>query len=196
MVGAPGIGSSLARELARTAAASWLALPVAVMALLAHELAHLVLVRALGGGIDGLRISFLGAAAWVRGLEKLKLWQRYAVYLAGPAANALFAVGAWAAARFLCADIGLETGPGRARMAPALGVALMALGLVQAVLYPWNITLLCAGVYIRRRNKRLYPQLYWECIKALQAKAIRRLPTRKIILPKHTTPKQAVEYLG
>ena len=206
---------------------------VACAALLAHELAHLALVKAFGGGIGGFRMSFLGATAWVRGLEKLKLWQRYAIYLAGPAANAFIAVGAWVAARFLCEGVGFEAaflynavlcafnllpvfpldggrlvqlflgnrmGVLRAnrlllKAGPVLGGVLMALGIVQAVLYPWNITLLCAGVYIRRKNKQLAPQLYWECIKALQAKAHRQLPTKKIILPKHTTLKQAVEYL-
>ena len=208
------------------------AMTVAIMSLLVHEFAHISLVRVFGGGVSGFRISFLGATAWVHGLENLKLWQRYAIYLAGPAVNALFAVGAWAAARFLCGIaetvflynivlcvfnllpvfpldggrlvqlfLGNRIGILRAnrlllKTGPVLGSVLIALGVVQAVLYPWNITLLCAGVYIHRKNKQMPTQLYWECIKALQAKTTRPLPTKKIILPKDTTLKQAVEYLG
>ena len=198
--------------------------------LLAHELAHMALVRAFGGQVSGLRLSFLGAVAWVRGLEKLKLWQRYAVYMAGPAANALIVVGALVAARFyylqqaivlyntvLCVFnllpvfpldggrlaqlfLGNRIGVLRAnrlllKLGPVAGGALMVLGLVQAVLYPWNITLLCAGVYIRRKNMQMRISLYWECIKALQAKDKKNLRTKKIILPKNTPVKRAVEYL-
>ena len=209
---------------------------VAVIAsLIAHEFAHMAFVRVFGGQVNGFRISLAGMTAWVRGLEKLKLWQRYVVYLAGPATNALIATGAWVAVRFfggwgefwqglfiynivLCAFnllpvfpldggrlmqlfLGNRMGILRAnrlllKAGPVVGWALMGLGLVQAVLYPWNITLLCAGVYIRRKNEQLPPILYWECVKALQAKDRKHLRTKKIILPKNTTVRQAVEYLG
>ena len=206
-----------------------------VISLLTHEFAHMVFVRAFGGRVCGFRLSFLGATAWVIGLEKLKLWQRYAVYIAGPVANALLALGAWVAARFawgqsgfvqaaflynvvLCAFnmlpvlpldggrllqlfLGNRMGVLRAnrillKAGSVAGGALMALGLVQAVLYPWNLSLLCAGMFIRRKNKQLPLPLYWECIKALQAKDRSKLPTKKIILPKDTPVFKAVEYLG
>ena len=207
----------------------------ALISLLAHEFAHMALVRACGGRVSGFRLSFLGATAWVNGLEKLKLWQRYAVYAAGPVTNALFAVGAWAAAWFLYGEsdfaqtiflynavlcvfnllpvlpldggrlmqlfLGNRIGILRAnrvllKAGPVVGGVLMVLGLVQAVLYPWNLTLLCAGVYIRRKNKQLQPQLYWECIKALQVKDKHKMRTKKIILYKDTPIIKAVEYLG
>ena len=223
----------------------------------------------VGGRVGGFRLSLVGATAWVRGMESLKPWQRYAVYIAGPVTNALIAGGAWVAARFLCGNgefmqvvhcghgellqgvyygnggflqtvhlcglgrfsqavflynvvlcvfnllpvfpldggrlvqlvLGNRIGVLRAnrlllKIGLAAGYVLIGLGLVQAVLYPWNITLVCAGVYIRRKNKQLPPQLYWECIRALQAKDKRLLPTKKISLPKNTTVMQAVEYLG
>ena len=193
----------------------------------------MALARVFGAGVGGFRLSFLGATAHVRGLEKLKLWQRYAVYLAGPATNAIFAVAAWVAARFLWWPggqaaflynvvlavfnllpvlpldggrlaqlfLGNRIGIIRAnrillKAGPAVGGVLMVLGIAQAILYPFNLTMLCAGVYIRRKNTQLKPQLYWECIKALQAKDKNNMPTKKIILPKDTTVAQAVEHLG
>lgn len=208
---------------------------IAAMSLAAHEFAHIALVRVYGGQVSGFKLNLVGMAAWVRGLEKLKLWQRYAVYLAGPAANALIAVGAWVAARFYYGNAGflqavflynivlcvfnllpvLPLDGGRLlqlflgnrmgilranrlllRAGPVIGGILIGLGLVQAVLYPWNITLLCAGVYIRRKNVELPPLLYWECVKALQSKEKSQMPVKKIILPRNTTVKRAVEYLG
>ena len=205
-----------------------------VASLLLHELAHMAFVRAFGGRVSGLRISFLGAVAWVRGLERLRAWQRYTIYLAGPFVNALIALGAWAAARFLYATpeflwdlflynvvlcafnllpvlpldggrlvqlfLGNRMGVLRAnrlllKAGPVMGVVLMGLGFVQAVLYPWNITLLCAGAYIRRKNKQLPTTLYWECIKALGRKRCKNLPVKTINLPRAITVKQAVEYL-
>ena len=210
---------------------------VVIISLLAHELAHIAFVRAFGGRVSGLKLSIAGAAAWVRGLEKLKFWQRCAIYLAGPATNALIALGTWVTARFLLGCnavpellqnivlynvvlcvfnllpvfpldggrlvqlfLGNRMGVLRAnrlllKAAPVIGGVLVALGLLQAVLYPWNITLLCAGVYIRRKNKQLPVTLYWECLRALQGKN-KSLPVKKIILPKSTPVKRAVEYLG
>ena len=206
-----------------------------VISVLAHEFAHMAFAWVFGGRVSGFKLSFLGANAWVRGLEKLKPWKRYIVYLAGPAANALITVGAGVAARFLYGQselfynivlyntvlcmfnllpvfpldggrlaqlfLGNRVGVLRAnrvllKAGPVVGGALMALGLAQAILYPWNITLLCAGVYIRRKNKQLPPTLYWECINALQSKDKIHMPTKKIILPKHTPAIKAVEYLG
>ena len=74
------------------------------------------------------------------------------------------------------------------------GSVLMVLGLVQAVLYPWNITLLCAGVYIRRKNK-MPAQLYWECLQALLAKNKEHMPVVVIKIKKPVTMIKAVEYL-
>jgi len=204
------------------------------ISLFAHEFAHMAFVHAFGGQVNGFKLSFLGATAWVRGLEKLKLWQRYAVYLAGPAANALIAFGVWVVARLfylqdeflqsiflynavLCVFnllpvfpldggrlvqlfLGNRIGVMRAnrmllKAGPIMGGGLIVLGFVQIILYPWNLTLLCAGIYIRRKNKQLPLPLYWECIQALQAKDKNNLRIKKIILPNNMPIKHAIEYL-
>ena len=76
-----------------------------------------------------------------------------------------------------------------------IGNGLIVLGFVQAVLYPWNITLLCAGVYIRRKNNQLPTQLYWECLQALQTKDKKHMPVVVIKIKKPVTMTKAVEYL-
>jgi len=206
-----------------------------LISLLAHEFAHMAFVRTFGGQVSKFKLSFLGAAAWVRGLEKLYFWQRFIVYLAGPATNALIAAAAWVTARFLYGQtellqaiflynivlcvfnmlpvfpldggrliqllLGNRIGILRAnrlllKTGPLVGGLLIGLGLVQAVLYPYNITLLCAGIYIRRKNIQLPLPLYWECIQTLQAKDKKQMRTKKIILPKETSVTRAVEYLG
>jgi len=82
------------------------------------------------------------------------------------------------------------------KIGPFFGGLLMCLGLVQAVLYPGNISLLCAGKYIRDKNKELPAMLYWEFVQGLKAKEGRVLRVKKITLPKDMPAKQALEYLG
>ena len=191
-----------------------------------HELAHMGLVRAFGGKVHGARVSIVGLTAWVRGLEMLSAWKRYAVYLAGPGVNALLAIAALLlhnqeaftinlalcvfnllpilpldGGRLAQIFLGNRIGAMRAnrvllKIGPPVGFMLMGLGLVQVVLFPWNISLVCAGYYIRRKYKDMPVHLYWECLRALEAKKNRDLPTKKIILPEGTTASQAVAHLG
>jgi len=221
-----------------------------MVSLVLHELAHVGLVKIFGGQVVGGRLSLVGLAAWVRGLEELAFWKRYLVYLAGPLANILIAVAAYSASAVAIGPGGVQQldGPGpiyirsevlqnifiynvvlcgfnllpvlpldggrltqlflgsrlgvlRAnrvllKIGPYFGSVLMALGLVQAVLYPWNITLLCAGFYIRRKNKQLAASLYFEWLQGLRAKSGKVLPIKKVILPKNMPIKKAVEHLG
>jgi len=160
--------------------------------------------------------------------------QRGLVYLAGPAANVLIAVGMWGfsydalpsnvlhgiamanialavfnllpvfpldGARLLQLFLGNRLGIKRANRillkltTPVAGV-LLALGLVQAILYPWNFSLICAGLYLWWQGKRLPAILHWEWLVAMHAKKDKLLPIKKIVLPQDTTVKMAAEYLG
>ena len=199
---------------------------ILVASLVLHELAHMVVAWGFGGKVDGVRLRTVGLTAWVRGLEKLAAWKRYAVYLAGPCANALLALVAWLlhnqdafiinmvlcvfnllpvlpldGGRLAQIFLGNRIGAMRAnqvllKIGPLAGLALMCLGLVQVILFPWNISLVCAGHYIRRKYKDMPVLLNWECLRAFEAKKARALPTKKIILPEGTTARQAVGYLG
>ncbi|MCL2572517.1 MAG: site-2 protease family protein [Defluviitaleaceae bacterium] len=170
--------------------------------------------------MNKVKLSLVGFSAWVHKIDK----HRYMIYLAGPLINAAIAFGALTLGQsdifiiniVLCGFnllpvfpldggriaqlfLGNRIGIIRAnrvliKVGIVVGGILMGFGLVQVVLYPWNMTLLCAGFYIRKKNKELPTYLYWECIQALKSKKD-SLPRKKIILPQNTTINQAVEYL-
>jgi len=193
---------------------------VAAASILIHELAHIGMVKITGGKVNKVKLSLVGFSAWVHKIDK----HRYMIYLAGPLINAAIAFGALTLGQsdifiiniVLCGFnllpvfpldggriaqlfLGNRIGIIRAnrvliKVGIVVGGILMGFGLVQVVLYPWNMTLLCAGFYIRKKNKELPTYLYWECIQALKSKKD-SLPRKKIILPQNTTINQAVEYL-
>ena len=193
---------------------------VAAVSILIHELAHIGMVKITGGKVNKVMLSLVGLIAWINKIDK----HRYIIYLAGPMTNAIIAFGALAlgwsdifiinivlcgfnllpvfpldGGRMAQLFLGNRVGIIRAnrvllKIGMATGAILMGLGLVQTILYPWNITLVCAGFYIRKKNKELPLHLYWECIQALKSKKD-SLPVKKIILPWNTTTEQAVEYL-
>ncbi|MCL1787375.1 MAG: site-2 protease family protein [Defluviitaleaceae bacterium] len=211
---------------------------MAVSALALHEAGHVLAVKFLGGGVDQIRVFPLGLAARFTGLEKLRPWERYAVYAAGAMANGAAAAWLFTVSRisyigvpwletlafyhlalglfnltpalpldggrvlrqFLSNRLGMRrANRAMARLGAWVGAALMLLGLAQLILYPYNITLLCAGLYIKRKNKAMAPYLEMEFFKILAAKnalsKTRRLPIKKVTLAGDATLKQAMGYL-
>ena len=86
------------------------------------------------------------------------------------------------------------------KLGRAMGRVMMVLGMVQVVLYPFNITLLCAGRYIVQKNRMLSPDFQLECYQALRQKpliyhGIRRLPVKTIHIPARMTVGQALARL-
>lgn len=80
-----------------------------------------------------------------------------------------------------------------------VGAAFIALGIIQALLFPFNITLLLAGIFILRKNKRLAPELQAAFHLALDGKnspaRARTLKTREITAAPETEIKHALEGL-
>jgi len=78
-------------------------------------------------------------------------------------------------------------------------ILLIILGFLQVILYSYNITLLCAALYIRRQNKEIVPTLQMEFFQYLNAKTAREkrrlMPVRKIKIPQNSTLKYALEHL-
>ena len=107
--------------------------------------------------------------------------------------------------RVLQLAMGHRMGIGRAnrlllRISRRGAVALMALGLVQVVFFPFNITLFVAGVFIWRQSKVLPPVLFAENLRALHYKPrlfTTRTPpaTRVLRVPAHFTVGDALAYL-
>jgi len=85
------------------------------------------------------------------------------------------------------------------KLGTVISILLIILGVVQVVLFNYNITLLCAGVYIKRQNKTMLPTLQMEFFRFLAAKKkparARLMPVRTVKLSQNTTVKQALNYL-
>ncbi|MCL2355827.1 MAG: site-2 protease family protein [Defluviitaleaceae bacterium] len=84
------------------------------------------------------------------------------------------------------------------RLGIVVALLFICLGVVQAVLFPFNITLFCAGVFLLRKNKNIEPELQAAFHAALAGKEsrARTLPVRDITLPPETPIKHALERLA
>jgi len=85
------------------------------------------------------------------------------------------------------------------RFGLGVGIVLMFLGFVQVVLYNYNITLLCAGIYIKRQNVEMKSLLQMEFFKILSAKnasaSARLMPVKIAYVSSDATLKRAMDYL-
>jgi len=85
------------------------------------------------------------------------------------------------------------------RFGQFMGWALILLGLVQLILFPPNITLLCAGEYIRQKNRQMKPELQAAFHRALDGKnspqRARLLPVKEKNIPSTMHIQQALERL-
>jgi len=85
------------------------------------------------------------------------------------------------------------------RLGIAISYAFIALGIIQAVLFPFNITLLCAGLFIKHKNKTIAPELQAAFHLAISGKnsphRARTLTIKELPLPAETEIKHAFERL-
>ncbi|MCL2047984.1 MAG: site-2 protease family protein [Defluviitaleaceae bacterium] len=86
------------------------------------------------------------------------------------------------------------------RMAIVAGWAFAALGAIQMLLFPYNFTLLFAGIFILKKNKSIAPELEAAFHIALSGKNLphraRTLPVKKIAISAETPIKTALERLA
>jgi len=82
-------------------------------------------------------------------------------------------------------------------MGKIVSTIFIILGIVQITLFNYNITLLCAGLFIRYKNKELAPHLQTAFYRAIEAKYTpqreRLMPHKTIIIPSTATLKYALE---
>jgi stage IV sporulation protein FB len=190
----------------------------------AHELAHILAAKHFGCKATGFHISALGEMAVLRGLDVLAAWKRYIVYTAGPFINFLIAGAAYLVGwheislynfilgafnllpvfpldggRLLQLFLGNRMGILRAnrfilKIGRALGLLMLIPGGVQVVLFPFNISLICAGIYIYQKNKKLSVPLTFEFFSFIANKKINRLlPIKAYAVSKDTTLQALVE---
>jgi len=78
-------------------------------------------------------------------------------------------------------------------------IFLGVLGVVQIILYSYNITLLCAAIYIWHKNKKINPELQLEFFNAMEGKYIqdraRKMPIKQVSLPDSTSVSKALSRL-
>jgi len=202
----------------------------AIIALCLHELAHILAANYMGARPEKMKFFLLGFSARFSGLEKLQGWERYVIYAAGSAANAIVFMWAFVVSRLsyfglpwleefafinlaLCLfnflpvlpmDGGrilhqilsnglgiLRAGKIMRKISTVVICMLFVLGFLQVILFLFNITLLCAALYIRQSNKHLPTILQIEFHKIMDAKRkpakLRLLPVRYVIVPKDVT---------
>jgi len=85
------------------------------------------------------------------------------------------------------------------RMGTCICWVLILLGFVQVILHGYNITLLCAAMYLRSQNKTMKLSLQMELFKFLNAKKApargRLMPVRTVNIPAAASIKYALERL-
>ena len=148
-----------------------------------HETAHMLAGLVSGARPDRLEIRLLGLTARLPDIEFLPAANKYAVYIAGPVTNLFAALAAFRIGydfayiinlaffafnmmpartldggrilgTFLSRRIGfLRASRVMNRVNRAMCIILMALGIVQAVLYPLNLSLYLLGFILLRQGK-------------------------------------------
>ena len=107
--------------------------------------------------------------------------------------------------RIVCQFLGNCVGILRAnRFVQGLGVVMgwffVVLGFVQVVLFPFNVTLLCAGLYVLRANKEIKAELAAAFHLALDGKnspgRSRTMPVKDVSISAETPVKQAMERIA
>ena len=144
-----------------------------------HEAAHIITAYLWGIRAEGVTVTPVGQTAVINGMENLSLLRRILVTLAGPSVNlllyiifdspvnaALFLLNILPVypldgGRLLHYILGCCLGVLRANRVQSFlsrftAICIVGLGFVQLVLYGWNISLLCIGIYLFKINRREY----------------------------------------
>jgi stage IV sporulation protein FB len=170
-----------------------------LLAVTLHELSHIAAAKAFGLSADKMLITPIGEIAVINRLETLPLWQKITVLAAGPLMNLLlfFAVpGQYNAFKAINLSLtvfnllpvypldggrmlqflfarGLGVLPSNQLMM-RLGVffsrALIFLGFVQAVFFPYNLSLIFTGLYLKHTAEKAYMQMAFDFYKTITAK--------------------------
>jgi stage IV sporulation protein FB len=176
-----------------------------------HELFHVACVRRFGGQVKALRLTAMGEAAIVGGLEEMTVPARYAVYFAGPLASLCAALllfmlglrpfaalnlliglfnlcpvfpldGGRIAQLFLWNRFGILKGDRiLSRFGRILGWVMIITGGAYTILFPCNISLVCVGMYIKQWNKRTILPLTLEFYRLIARKPQIHRDKRRIL---------------
>jgi len=193
-----------------------------IVAVSAHELSHILVAKAFGCRLSQLRLSALGEMAHIQNMDQLSAWKRATIIAAGPACNLalwllfsseifgfynlilfgfnLLPVFPLDGARLAQLWLGNLCGVLRANRRIILTgkiicMILMLLGVVQAILYAPNFTMLIMGFVLWRKNKSMQLDLSGEFYMAMLGKSSRILSVKNLYLNYNLTVSEAIERL-
>ncbi len=157
-----------------------------------HELTHALTAKQMRLKTNKLTFSALGERVEIKNIRSLSRVGQLIIFLSGPAVNLLLAFFGFiiAGKNFFCYsnlflglfnllpiypldgghifELALKNMPAVKknklimRISLCLSLMLMCLGLVQVVLYPYNISLFCLGVFFYKANRTEYVYLTLE----------------------------------
>ncbi len=162
-----------------------------------HEMGHCIVAACFGAKIRQITITPIGERAVIKGLEQCCLLKREMVYFSGILVSLCMSILCMVCGNlfffgfnmmlalfnmmpFLPLDGGnillhfagvkygiLRTASVLVKMSKGFGYFLMGVGVLQVILYPYNISLLLIGCYIVYSNQREYLQLTYQTYQAL-----------------------------
>lgn len=85
------------------------------------------------------------------------------------------------------------------RLGQFFSIILITLGIVQMILFNYNLTLYLAGIYIWRKNKEIQPELILDFFRAMEGKTIqeraRQMPVKTLYISLDMPVQKAIERL-
>ena len=178
-----------------------------------HELCHVFAAGLWGLKTKSITITPIGMYSEIDGLNGLHISKRMFIAIAGPLFNLFLCLFCTGTARninlvlalfnllpiypldggkLLCDAVGYFFGTMRGnsfsvRVGRLLSVSVISAGVLQLVLYPPNISLLCLGIYLYKHNKLCMVRLTYDLLNTLLYKKNDRiLPVRQISVGEET----------
>lgn len=152
---------------------------ILILSVTLHEGAHILTAALFGVRAESVTVTPIGQQATIQGLERISFFRRMLVVMAGPGVNAalwllfgsrinlalfmlnMLPVYPLDGGRVLHYILGYCLGVLRANrvqsfLSRTVATAIFLLGFIQPVLYGYNVSLLCIGLYLIKINKREY----------------------------------------
>ncbi len=202
---------------------------ILIFSVTVHEMTHVLVAKLFGVKTRQIILTPLGEIAFMDSFEELHRYKQTWIVLAGPLINALMGITAFifgqtkiAGINFmLCAfnmlpinpldgsrilQIKLSSRMGiltinkiLIRISRISSIIMMVLGILQTVLYPYNLTLLCMGLWVYNLNRKenIPMQMDFCRIMVGKKKGINRiLPIKTLAAWEHTKVKSLIEKIS